>query len=130
MLHSYPEFIHYSTFAVQSCIIVSQGSTHHLLLMMCKCKLNSSLSVRTCNASETKHMDLQGTTLLLWARATADARNTTSTMQHQRAAAEHQSSQQTQLSPQLPPCSTTLCYTQLGQTYWVKKLSTLMLLSV
>lgn len=84
-----PEFIHYSTFAVQSCIIGSQGSTHHLLLMMCKRKLNSSLSVTKSNASEAKHMNLQGTTLLLWARASA-----TLTTQHQQCSIKEQQQQQ------------------------------------
>lgn len=82
-------------FAVQSCIIVSQGSTHHLLLMMCKCKLNFTLPVTTSNASKAKHEFTGETTAAAVGYSLCDAHDITPTMSHQRAAAEHQSSQQT-----------------------------------
>lgn len=72
------KLIYYSSFPVQSCIIVSLRSTHHLLLIKCKCKRSSSFSVTTSNASEAKLMIFQRATLPLWARASVMI-----TIQHQ-----------------------------------------------
>lgn len=69
--------------------------------MMCERERYSS------DAFEAKRMNWQGEVLLLLllGQSLCDASNITSTTLRQRAA-EQPASQQTQLSPQTPPCST------------------------